>query len=205
LGIPIGPVNLEVFHNAVMKHYAQAISVAVGAAFGDAVWAMLAFYGISPFASHPHMEAAFFLFTAIITCGLGIAALRNSHFIEKKEEHLMTKIKSKRWSLVKGFAMVIINPLGIVSWLICLQFLRKNGIFIPFESKYKGIFFFVVAAGVLFYFLLIVFITNRMKKIFDSKRTIKITKSLGYILIAFSLYFLVYALKAFFFNHHVIK
>jgi threonine/homoserine/homoserine lactone efflux protein len=205
LGIPIGPVNLEVFHDAIHKRFGAAVSVAIGAAFGDALWAMCAFFGISPFTSSPHMEAVFFLFTALITAGLGLVALKDSRFFEKKEEMLVTKIKRKRWALLKGFMMVLVNPLGIVSWMICLQFLRKNQVFIPMELNYEIIFFIVVAAGASTYFLLIVLITNKMKRIFNAERACRITKYLAYLLFAFSLYFLFYAGKAFFFNNHIIS
>lgn len=204
LGIPIGPVNLEIFHNAVQKHFIHAVMVAIGASLGDAIWATSAFFGISPFAKYPKLEPFFFLFTAAITFGLGLAALKNSRFIEKKEEKLVTKIKRKRWSLLKGLTMVLVNPLGIISWMICLQFLRKNKIFIPLELRYEILFFVVVTAGAAAYFFLVVFITNKMKKIFNHERTGKITKILGYLLLAFSVYFLVYAVKAFFFNSQAV-
>lgn len=200
LGIPIGPVNLEVFHDAVHKRYGAAISVAVGAAFGDGIWAILAFFGISPFTASPNMESAFFLFTSIITFGLGLVALKDSRFVEKTEEHLVTKIKRKRWALLKGLMMVLVNPLGIVSWMIGLQFLRKNEVFIPMELRYEILFFIVVALGVLSYFLLVVFITNKMKRIFNRERACKITRYLGYLLLIFSMYFLFYAVKTYFFN-----
>jgi threonine/homoserine/homoserine lactone efflux protein len=203
LCIPIGPVNLEVFHTSLKKHFPQAISIAIGGALGDSVWATCAFFGISPFANSPNMEAAFFLFTAIITAGLGIVALKDSRFVEKTEECFAAKVKRKRkrWALLKGFSLVLVNPLGIVSWMICLQFLRKNKIFIPMELNYEIIFFIVVTVGAASYFLLIVLITNKMKNIFNPQRTRKITRGLGYLLLTFSAYFLFYAIKAFFFNH----
>jgi threonine/homoserine/homoserine lactone efflux protein len=204
LGIPIGPVNLEIFHNAVQKHFIHAVMIAIGAAFGDAIWAMCAFFGISPFVKYPKLEPFFFLFTAAITFGLGLVALKNSRFIEKKEEKLVSKIKRKRWSLLKGLTMVLVNPLGVISWMICLQFLRKNKIFIPLELRFEVLFFVVVTAGAASYFFLVVFITNKMKKIFNHKLTGKVTKLVGYLLFVFSIYFLFYAVKAFFFNNHAL-
>ncbi|MCP5046207.1 MAG: LysE family transporter [bacterium] len=204
LCIPIGPVNLEIFHNALKKHYPQAISVAIGGAVGDSVWATLAFFGISPFDSSPHLEAAFFLFTTLITAGLGIAILKDSKALEKREEQIVTKIKRKRWALLKGLTLVLVNPLGIVSWMICLQFLRKNNIFIPMTLNYEILFFVVVTAGAASYFLLVVLITNKMKSIFNPERTVKITRFLGYLLLTFSAYFLFYSVKAFFFNNHAV-
>lgn len=205
LCIPIGPVNLEIFHNALKKHYPQAISVAIGGAIGDSVWATLAFFGISPFADNPNMEAFFFLFTAVITGGLGIVALKDSRFVEKTGKQTdqmptVTKIKRKRWALLKGLTLVLVNPLGIVSWMICLQFLRKNGIFIPMTINYEILFFVVVTVGAASYFFLVIFITNKMKNFFNPERTGKVTRYLGYLLLSFSVYFLFYAIKAFFFN-----
>ena len=205
LNIPIGPVNIEVFHNALKKYYTHAICVAVGAAIGDGIWAMVAFFGISPFISNRYLEATFFLFTCIITFILGMIALKNSHFIEKKEEQIINKIKRKRWAFLKGFTLILVNPLGIASWMICLSFLRKFNIFIPLRLNYEIFFFLVVVAGATSYFLLVVFITNKMKRVFNNQRASKITKFLGYLLIAFSLYFLFYAIKLFFFNAKMVS
>lgn len=206
--IPIGPVNLEIFHNAVKKQYPQAISTAVGASFGDAVWALLAFLGMSPFiAHHRYTEAAFLAFAAIITFTLGIIALKETKYIEEKEKELITKIKikRKRWAILKGLTMVLINPLAIVSWMIALSILRKFRIYIPSRLNYEAIFFLVVVAGSFSYFFLIIFITNRMKKFFNHTRTTKIIRVLGYIFIGFSFYFLYYAIKLFFFNAKLIS
>ena len=93
LCIPIGPVNLEIFHTSLKKQYPQAISVAIGAAIGDSVWAIVAFFGVSPFLNSHYLEATFLLITAIITFTLGVFALKDSKFILKKEEVMVTKIK----------------------------------------------------------------------------------------------------------------
>ena len=93
LCIPIGPVNIEIFQYALKRLYPQSISIAVCASIGYAVWACLAFFGISPFMSSRYMEAAFFVFAAIITFVLGIFALKDAKFLEKKEEGIVTKIR----------------------------------------------------------------------------------------------------------------
>lgn len=200
LGIPIGPVNLEIFHTALKKHYAQAISIAVGAALGDAVWAVCAFFGISPFSSSRTLESIFLLFTAVITFILGIVALKNSKFLAHQQEIVFKKIMRKRWALLKGLSLVLVNPLGVISWMIGLQFLKKNKIFIPMEFRYEVIFFIVVTLGAACYFLLVVLITSKMKNIFSPERTCKITKVLGYVLLTFSVYFLYIAIRTYFFN-----
>lgn len=190
LCIPLGPVNLEIFHTALNKHYPQAAAVAVGAACGDAIWATVAFFGVSPFLSSPRMEALFLAATAVITMGLAIYTLKDSRFIQKTEEKVMLKIKLKRWAFLKGLTLVLVNPLGIASWMICLQFLRKLGIYIPMSFNYEVLFYLSVAAGAASYCLLIVFITNKMKHIFSPERTHKITKYLGYFLLILSIYFM---------------
>ncbi|MCK4837049.1 MAG: LysE family transporter, partial [Candidatus Aminicenantes bacterium] len=91
--IPIGPVNIEIFQTTLKRLYPQAVSIAVGAAIGDGIWASCAFFGISPFLSSRYMEAAFFVFTSIITASLGILAIKDSRFIEKTEEQIIIKTK----------------------------------------------------------------------------------------------------------------
>lgn len=195
--IPVGPVNLEVFNNALRKHIPQALSLAVGGAVGDAFWATLALLGISPFLKSPRLEGAFLLGTALITFGLGLVALKDAKYIEEKEASMLLKVKRKRISLLKGLTMVLLNPLGIVSWMVALSFLRKTGFFIPLTMGHKALFFLVVTFGAFVYFLSIIFITNKMKHFFDHQRTKKLIRTLGFVLMSFSLYFLILSIKTF--------
>ncbi|MCP4147584.1 MAG: LysE family transporter [bacterium] len=203
LCIPIGPVNLEIFHTALKKQQPQAISVAIGGALGDAIWAICAFFGVAALLN-PRMQGVFCTVTAVITFSLGIFALKDSRFIEQQEEAMVSKIKRKRWAFLKGLSMVLVNPLGVITWMICLQFLKDLKIYIPLELRYELLFFLIVTIGAASYFLLIVFITNKMKHIFNPERTVKITKFLGYLLITLGCYFVFNAVRAFFFNSHLL-
>ena len=198
--IPIGPVNLEVLQSAIRKQHLHALSIAFGAAIGDAVWALCAFYGISPFLKNRYLEGSFLLLTALITLVIGLLSLKDARFLEKieiKEEQLALRIRRKRWLALKGFTLVIVNPLGIASWMIGLSFLRRLKIYIPFDLTYVAVFALVVTAGAMLYFSLIIFITNKMKQFFNPQRTRRVIKSLGYLLIAFSAYFFFNAGKVF--------
>jgi threonine/homoserine/homoserine lactone efflux protein len=183
--------------------------VALGASLGAATWAMAAFFGISPFLKNGYnilIEGIFLLITAIITFILGLLSLKDARLldrIEKKEEALAKNIKRKRWAFAKGLAMVMINPLGIASWMIALSFMKKLKIYIPLILTYEAFFLITVLAGAFAYFTMIVFITNKMKAIFSPERTGKIIKILGYVLIIFSLYFLFFAVKTLFFYQHL--
>jgi threonine/homoserine/homoserine lactone efflux protein len=205
LCVPIGPVNLEVFQSAIKKQHAHALSIALGAALGDAIWAMAAFFGISPFLKNGYnilIEGIFLLITAVITFFLGLFSLKDARLfekIEKREEARVENIRRKRWSFAKGLAMVMINPLGIASWMIALSFMKKLRIYIPLSLTYEVIFLIIVLAGAFSYFTLIVFITNKMKSLFSPERTCTIIKILGYVLIIFSLYFMFFAVKTLFF------
>ncbi len=206
LCIPIGPVNLEVFQHAVKKQYGAALSLAFGASVGDAIWATAAFFGITPFLRNGYnfsIEGIFLLVTAIITFFLGLISLKDARFlerIEKKEEAIVQKIKRKRWAFVQGLTMVLINPLGIASWMIALSFMKKLKIYIPLTLTYEIVFMLSVAFGTFSYFTLIIFITNKMKSLCAPQHTRRIIRILGYVLIGFSIYFLFFALKALFFS-----
>lgn len=208
LCIPIGPVNLQVFQRAVKKEYAQALSLALGAALGDSVWAMAAFFGITPFLKNGYnlsLEGIFLLVTAVVTFILGLLALKDARFlerieqIEKKEEAFAARIQRKRWAFLQGLMMVLVNPLGIASWVIALSFLKKLRIYIPLTLNYEILFMVVVLLGAFSYLLLIMFITQRVKSLCLPHNTRRVIRILGFVLIGFSLYFLYFAVKALFF------
>ncbi len=203
LCIPIGPVNLEVFQSAIKKNHAQALSVALGASLGDAIWALAAFFGITPFLKNGYnicIEGIFLFVTAAITFVLGLLSLKDARFlekIEKREEALAERIKRKRWAFIKGLTMVLINPLGIASWMIALSFMKKLRIYIPLTLTYEFFFMITVILGAFSYFIMIIFITHKMKSLFSPQRTQKVIRVLGCVLIGFSIYFLFFAIKAF--------
>lgn len=95
---------------------------------------------------------------------------------------------------------MLVNPLGIGSWMIILSFLKKVKIYIPLTLTYEILFFIAVVLGAFTYSVLIVAITNRIKKLFDPEKTAKTVKVLGWLLIVFSIYFLFHAIRAFFFS-----
>jgi len=202
-----GPVAIEVFHHAIKKQNKHALSIGIGAGIGDGVWAMVAFFGITPFLKNGqgnHLEGIFLLVAAVITFIIGTLAIKNSGIVqkvEKTEEHIAEKVKQKGegWSFLKGAALMLVNPLGIGSWMIVLSFLRKVDIYIPLTLTYEILFFVVVVIGTFLYSVAIVVITNRIKVLFDPEKTAKIAKILGYLLVGFSIYFLFHAIRAFFF------
>ena len=207
LCIPIGPVNLQVFQRAIKKEYGQAIFLSLGAAIGDSVWAMAAFFGITPFLKNGYnlsIEGIFLLVTAVITFVLGLLALKDARFLdrieemEKKEEAIAAKIQRKRWAFLQGLFMVLVNPLGIASWMIALSFLKKLKIYIPLTLNYELFFMIIVILGAFSYFTLIIFITHRVKSLRLPHTTRKVIRVMGYVLIGFSLYFMYFSLKALF-------
>lgn len=203
-----GPVAIEVFHHALKRQNKHALSIGIGAGIGDGVWAIVAFFGITPFLKNGqgnHLEAIFLLVATVITFIIGTLAIKNSRFVqkvEKTEEHIAEKVKRKRkrWSFLKGITLMLVNPLGIGSWMIVLSFLKKIKIYIPLTLTYEILFFVAVVLGAFSYSVLIVAITNRIKGLFDPEKTAKTVKILGYLLIAFSIYFLFHSIRAFFFS-----
>jgi threonine/homoserine/homoserine lactone efflux protein len=201
-----GPVAIEVFHLALKKQNIHALSIGLGAAVGDALWAMVAFYGITPFfrnGSAGYLEGIFLLAASLITFIIGFLVLRNSGFaarVENKEEAIARKVKRKRkrWSFLKGLTLVMVNPLGIGSWFIVLAALKKSKIYIPLNITYEILFPVFVIIGAFSYSIMMVAITKRIKPLFSPGKAAKIIKGLGYLLVFFSIYFLFFSLRAFF-------
>lgn len=201
-----GPIAIDVFHHAVKRENAHALCVGLGAAIGDAIWAMVAFYGITPFikngnGQNNHMESYFLIAAALVTFTIGFLALKDGKMIKKvgeKEELILKRLPKSGWSVLKGFTMVMVNPLGIGSWVIVLALLKKAHIYIPLILGYEIFFLVAVMLGAFSYSVLMVLVTRRFEALFKPERTVKIIRTLGYMLIGFSLYFLFFAIRAFF-------
>lgn len=200
-----GPVALEVIHHALKKQNKHALAIGAGAVVGDTLWATVAFFGITPFLKNGQgnqLEGFFLLAAALVTFAVGAVTLKNREFVQKvetKEIEIARKVvkrKRKRWSFLKGFIMMMVNPLGIGAWMIALSFLKKVQIYIPLTLTYEILFMFFVLAGAFSYILLIVSVTNRVQALFTPGKTAKIIKILGYTLIAFSVYFLFFSIRA---------
>lgn len=71
---------------------------------------------------------------------------------------------------------------------------------VKFASKitYEILFPGFVIMGAFSYSILMVAITNRIKPLFSPGKTAKIIKGLGYLLVFFCIYFLLFSLRAFF-------
>lgn len=204
-----GPIALEVVHHAIKRQPLHALCIGAGAAIGDALWAMVAFYGITPFLQNSNsslVEGLFLLVAAILTFVIGLLAVKDAKLatcVEKKEEEIAQKIvkrKRKRWSVLKGLMLVLVNPLGIGSWVIILSVLKKANVYIPLEFTYEVVFYGAVMAGAFSYSVLIVLIAKKIQDMFTPERISKISKVLGYLLILFSLYFLWFSLRALIFS-----
>ena len=203
-----GPIAIDVFHHAVKRENAHALYVGLGAAIGDAIWAMVAFYGITPFMKNDngpnnHLESYFLIAAALVTFIIGALALKDGAMMKKvgeKEEYLLKKLPKSGWSILKGLTMVMVNPLGIGSWVIVLALLKKAQIYIPLSIGYIVLFLVVVMLGAFSYSVLMVLLTRRFEALFKPERTAKIIRTLGFMLIGFSVYFLFFAIRAFFVN-----
>lgn len=202
-----GPVAIEVFHHAIKKQNVHALSIGFGAAVGDAVWAMVVFYGITPFLKNGQgntLEGIFLLAAAVVTFVIGYVALKDARILKKvlhpeADIARLVKRKRKRWSVLKGLTMVLVNPLCVGTWVIVLSFLKKAKVYIPHDLSYIIFFVGAVMLGAFSYTILMVVITNRFKPLFDPGKTAKIIKVLGYVLILFAFYFLFYSIRALFF------
>jgi len=76
-----GPVAIEVFHHALKKQNKHALSIGIGAGVGDGIWAMVAFFGITPFLKNDQgntLEGIFLLVAAVVTFIIGTLAIKNS-------------------------------------------------------------------------------------------------------------------------------
>jgi len=195
--IPIGPSQLEIAKRAINGYVFSALMIAVGTTTSDAMYGIIAFYGIAPFLKDPLVIAIFRLVNSVILIVLGIWAIYGSSSKIKNINLSQTLLKKKNISFVTGFSLALTNPMIMVWWLIGLHFLISLGIIGQNSTYYTIIFLIAGAVGIMSYHLFLTLSVYKSKKFFSDKGVKKLMAILGWALLALAVYFIYLAYDTF--------
>lgn len=114
LAAPIGPVTIEMISRGLEKGFWAAFQIRLGAAVGNLLWLLLAFFGLSYLVIYPLLIKCISLIGALYLIIIGV-----KHFKKKAANTTVDKIISNlgRNGLLVGFIISLVNPIGIIFWL----------------------------------------------------------------------------------------
>ncbi len=159
-GFPLGPSSIEMLRLDSLQRRRQASSLAVGAASMNAVWALAALAGLSPwleFTSSRH-QAPLFL-AASLACAL-LAWRGGSETVRRSSGIGAGGRLSHFWM---GALLGASYPMTFASWIMALAVLRGLGWEAPPGAAPRILFFWIVFLGYFGYLALLRFLFARLQ------------------------------------------
>lgn len=115
LAAPIGPINIEIIRRGLRDGFWQGWQMGLGALTADTLWAMAIVLGFARFAGSDNVRVILFLAGAAMMGFVGLNSLKTG--LRGIDSDAAGKPTPRGASLVTGFLMAALNPLGIVYWL----------------------------------------------------------------------------------------
>jgi threonine/homoserine/homoserine lactone efflux protein len=170
VALPPGSVTIISCQRALQNGFKNSLNFIIGSSISDIFYASLVYFGVANIISNNR----YFMIILRIICGillitLGITSLisiKNNLKIQKDN-----KFQSGFFStLISGILITLTNPMTIIAWIAVAGnfFLIWNDKY-PSSRNYGIVTIFFIMTGVMLWFVPLLFIVSRFKKIISEK------------------------------------
>jgi threonine/homoserine/homoserine lactone efflux protein len=186
--VPVGPVQVEVVRRSINGHLKSSLLVVVGAFFIDVFYGLIAFFGIAPFLEEKKVMAVFWLAGGIILIILSVFVIR--HRPNKEISYDEAPRKKKRWAVLGGISLSVINPMMILWWLSAVRIFEDVGLIREFNTDIALTFLAAASLGLASYLTALSLFLHCAKKFISAAKLHRINQVFGLFLLLIGLYFL---------------
>jgi len=195
--IPSGPVQVEVARRSINGYLTSSIAVIAGAFIADALYGVIALFGLAPFLNNEIVRAFFWLGGAVFLVFLAVLIFSDG----KKQGDIGSKksrLKKEKWGLLSGFILAGINPMMILWWLMGKRLFLDLGLVKTFSAAITLWFIVLGALGLAVYLLLLAFFLNWTKHYISAAKMIWINRAFGVVLLCIAGYFFYSSIRVIF-------
>jgi threonine/homoserine/homoserine lactone efflux protein len=180
-----GPIAVLVLRLGLNHDSRHARLVALGGALAEALYALLAFWGLSTFLDrNPMVLPASRLVGAVICMGLGIALLLHR---PKDAPPASGRTRGFKRSLLGGFLITALNPTFIVTWTAALAALHATGL-VALAPARAVPFACAVFLGIVAWFSTLLWLVRRFKGGWSPAAVALLIKAMGALLVGLALW-----------------
>jgi threonine/homoserine/homoserine lactone efflux protein len=182
----VGPVALLVVSRAVDREFGAAVRIGIGGAVGEAIYALVAWFGFSTFlARHPIVFPISNGVAAITLFALGVAFAQFRIDPRKTAE---AREREHARALQTGFSATALNPTLLATWSVASATLHSTH-WIPPKAWTALPLALGVALGIASWFSLLVAAVRRWGERFEQKTLTWIVRAMGVALIGIGVLF----------------
>lgn len=181
--IPVaGPASILVLKNALEKGHRQGIDIAVGAAVGEAIYAFVAFWGLTTVLERfPVLLPISKIVGAVLVLALGIyLVVRRTSPTDMHAANLADRQERR---LLRGFLSAVLNPTLLATWTTVVTGLNAASLV---EPSPRGALPFAIGVGVgilgWFAFLLEI-VVRRFRERLAPENVQKVVRGFGWAMI----------------------
>ncbi len=187
--IPIGPCQIETVKRAINGHLMASEMVVLGSASSDAIYGVIALYGIAPALELPGVLAIFDAVAVLILWALAWFTWRHAESPEELARGRL-RLRSGRWAYATGFVLGMSNPPIVASWLFGVALAKRLGVVpSPFTAADRALFIAGAVLGAGAYLSAMAAVTSRLRHSFSTRAVRGIYRGLAVTLLALSIYF----------------
>ena len=186
--VPAGPVQIEVVRRSIDGQVKSSLLVVFGAFLVDVFYGVIAFFGIAPFLEEKKVMAIFWLAGGIILMVMAFFIIR--HRPGEEISYDEAPRKRKRWALLGGISLSIINPMMILWWLSAVRIFHDVGLIREFTADVALTFLAAASVGLASYLTGLSLFIYWVKKFVSTAKLQRINQVFGVFLLLIGLYFL---------------
>jgi threonine/homoserine/homoserine lactone efflux protein len=191
--IPVGATQLEIARRSLNGFFSSALMIVAGSVLSDAIYGVIAFWGVAPFLRNHTVVSIFWIVGAAVSAALGIWAVREGNSRRPVSERSMKLLKKHDLAFATGFSLAVTNPFMIAYWLIGASVLKNAGLVHMQRMADKVLFLVAGSLGIGTYLLVLATVVFRVKHFLSEVSIRRITLAFGIVLLALSSYFAVRA------------
>jgi threonine/homoserine/homoserine lactone efflux protein len=181
--VPVaGPASILVLKNALEKGHRQGIDIAAGAAIGEAVYAFIAFWGLTTVLERfPVLVPASKITGALLVMVLGIYLVVRRVSPNDMHAQNLADRQERRW--LRGFLSAVLNPTLLATWTTVVTGLNATSLVDPSP---RGALPFALGVGigiVAWFAVLIEVIVRRFRERLQPTTIARVIRGFGWAMI----------------------
>ncbi len=186
--MPFGATQVEIARRSLNGYHSAALAVVAGSVLSDAMYGMIAFFGVAPFLQSPLVESFFWAANALVLAALGVLAIRLGPGKNGPERANRQFLRAHHVAFFTGFSLAVTNPLMMFWWLLGARLLGEAGLIHQLGVSQKLLLLSSGSLGIGSYLSVFALGLLRAKNLLSEDRIGHITWAFGFVLLGLAVY-----------------